>query len=372
MKSGAKNKILIILFCGFVGIGAALFFALPKSDFSVNEKRALAAAPELLLKSIFDGSFESGVEEYLNDHFPAREALVAIDAYSALYTGRNGKNGVYKGKNGYLINVPVTPDEKKISANIEAVNAFAAKTGIPASMMIVPTAGYVLPDMLPAIHEDYKDGEIISDIYSRLNGVKTVDLVSFFARFGADLYYKTDHHWTTEGAYEAYLAWAEESGITPIPRDMFTVETHGGFYGTTYSKSALWCEKSDDIELWKYPSDVTVQILDEGDEKTSDSLYFEGHLSEPDKYPVFLDGNHAFERITNADAPEKRLLLIKDSYAHCLAPFLANHYSEIDMIDMRYYLSSVSELAAERNYDEVLFVYGLSSVCEDGDLAILE
>ena len=101
-------------------------------------------------------------------------------------------------------------------------------------------------------------------------------------------------------------------------------------------------------------------------------MFFTEHLDEPDKYPVYLDGNHAFERITNHDSDGGKLLVLKDSYAHCLVPFLAKHYSCIDMVDLRYYLDSVSKLTEENEYDEVLMIYGISSLCESRDISILE
>lgn len=368
-----RNKILISLFCGFIGIFLLLFLALPKNELSVNEKRELAKLPAFNVKAALNGSFESGFEEYLSDRFPFREKLTALDAYFKLYTGRNGANGVYKGKDGYLINTPVKCDNKAFNANMDAMHDFIARTGLKTSVMIVPTAGYIMSDKLPKNHETYRDGGLIEQAKKNLYAAaEVIDLAEEFKdkKDKYQFYYKTDHHWTSRGAYTAYCLFAQMRGFEPMTD--FDVQSYDGFYGTTYSKSALWGEKDETLEVWRYPNNVTVEIDEGVKTEKYDNMFFDEHLSEPDMYPVFLDGNHALTRLTNPDSDDGRLLLLKDSYAHCLAPFLIKHYSQIDMVDLRYYFQSVSELVKTEQYDEALMVYGLSSLCESSDISILE
>ena len=169
----------------------------------------------------------------------------------------------------------------------------------------------------------------------------------------------------------AYKKWAESENIEV--RSDYDIECTGGFFGTTYSKSALWYEKSDSIETWEYPINVTVTINDGFEDEVCDDMFFKEHLEELDKYPVFLDGNHNFERIVNNDNEDgKKVLVIKDSYAHCFVPFMAENCSQIDMVDLRYYLNNVSALTEQNSYDEVLMLYGISNMCEANDLAILQ
>ena len=367
-----RDIIITALFCGFIGVMALGTAFLPKQEISVNEKRTLAKFPKISLEKIINGKWESDFENYISDHFPARNFFAATDSYYMLYTGRNGSNGGYKGKGGYLLNTPVKCDADKMNANITAVNEFAAKTGIETKLIAVPSAGYIMSDKLPENHRQYNDGEIISDIFKNLDGVEYIDLINEFndKKDDVQLYYKTDHHWTSEGAYLAYKVWAESENLAVRPKDEYTIESTDGFFGTTYTKSALWNEKPDAIEIWEYPINVTVSI---DDAEEYDSMFFKEHLKEMDKYPVFLDGNHGFERIVNNDNPQgKRVLVIKDSYAHCFVPFMTENCSQIDMVDLRYYLDSVSQLTEENEYDEVLVLYGISNLCESNDLSILQ
>lgn len=367
-----RDIVITALFCGFIGVMAAGTAFLPKQEISVNEKRTLAKFPKFSLEKVTDGKWESDFETYISDHFPARNFFASADSYYMLYTGRNGVKGVYKGKDGYLLNTPVKCDNKQLNANVTAVSEFAKSTGIETSLMVVPSAGYIMADKLPAIHEEYNDRAILHEIEELLDGVCLIDLTDEFYECSDDiqLYYKTDHHWTSEGAYIAYTKWAEIEGLAVRSKEEYTIESADGFYGTTYTKSALWNEKADTLEVWEYPINITVSI---DDSQEYDSLFFKEHLAEMDKYPVFLDGNHGFERIINNDNPNGiKALVIKDSYAHCFVPFMAESCSQIDMVDLRYYFDSVSQLAAQNEYDKVLVLYGISNLCEASDLAILQ
>lgn len=363
------DRVLIAVFCVFIfGFGIA-FIAMPKSTFSVNEKRSLAEIPELTADSVFNGRFESGFETYISDHFPFRETFAAADAYYALYTGRNGSNGIYKGKDGYLFSEPPGHDKNIIAGNIEALRNFAESTKIMSTLMLIPSGGYIMSDKLPANHLEYRDGETLAEIRSEVeSGIRWVDIETKFlnAKESGQIYYKTDHHYTTYGAYLAYEAFCEEHGLEPF-KD-YTIERYSGFYGTAYSSSALWNEPGEEFEVWRYPSNASVEI----DGRVYDSLWFDEHLNEPDKYPVFLNGNQPFERIINPDAEGGKILILKDSYAHAMVPFLAQHYRQIDMVDLRYYFEPVSALVNENQYGEIFMIYGLSSLCDDTDISILE
>ena len=363
------DKLLIGVFCIFIFGFGLLFLFLPRETFSVNEKRELAEPPKVSLQTILNGKFESGFETYLNDHFPFRESLVSADAYGALYTGRNGSNGIYKGKNGYLFTKPVQHDEKTIRENVSALIQFAQKTKIMSTMILMPTSGFVMSDQLPENHPEYRDDEILDETHQQAaSDIRWVDILPKFmnTKESGQIYYKTDHHYTTYGAYLAYEAFCEEHGLEPF-RD-YTIESYDGFYGTSYSKSALWREPGEKFAVWRYPSAATVEIGGQ----LYPSLWFDEHLNEPDKYPVFLNGNQPFERIVNPDAPEGKILVLKDSYAHAMIPFLSQHYRQIDMVDLRYYFEPVSKLVEENQYGEIFMIYGLSSVCDSTDLTILE
>ena len=364
-----QDKILTAVFCLFIFGFGILFMISPKDSFSENEKRELAKLPAFSVSSVLNGKFESAFETYLNDHFPFREHFVEADAKYMLSIGRNGSNGIYKGKDGYLFTKPSKNDTKTINENITALKSFAQNTKITSTMILIPSSGYVMSDKLPKNHEEYLDGEILESIRkSTESDIRWIDVIPKFmsAKNDGQIYFKTDHHYTSFGAHLAYEAFCEDHNMTPF--NDYSIEEYDNFYGTSYSKAALWSTDGEAFELWRYPSRATIEI----NGQVYNSLWFEEHLEKLDKYPVFINGNQPFARIVNPDAQSGSILILKDSYAHALIPFLAQHYNRIDIVDLRYYFEPVSKLAQENNYDEILMIYGLASICDSNDISILE
>lgn len=372
-------RAVVLLFIGIIVVMQAAFWLLPRRLFSENEKRVLSEAPQIDAAGIADGSVFRSIESYLSDHFPGRELWVGANAYLENAEGRGATEDIVRGTDDWLFTAPVSDDRETLWDNMQAITTFAEKQSVPVTMMAVPSAGAVVSDKLPALHLPYPDADLLEEA-RRIAGntLHWVDLYTDFcsAEQPERLYYRTDHHWTTEGAYRAYCLMMEELGQSSIPRDDFTVEQITDFYGTSYSKSGLWLTEPDTLELWT-DSDIqavtTVYDANRADPVTREGMFFREYLEDADKYPVFLSGNHARVHIeTNADSG-KRLLVIKDSYAHALAPFLAEEYSTIDLIDLRYFKQqTISSWLEENPADEILLVYGLSSLAEDKNLQWLE
>lgn len=359
-----------------------LFFVLPKSDFSVNEKRYLADTPKFSVENLLsgqlvkeiDGDSEKGSVGYVADHFPFRSFFVGFNSYYNLSMGNTANSDYYFAKDGFIITKPYSTD--RLDTNIKVINSFAEDKKV--TLCVVPSPGNILEDKLPLNHVDYKDDEVFTKLTSQLSEeVSYCDLNGLLADMnekGNTPFYMTDHHWTTPAAYNAYVKLSENLGYTPASESDFKKELHSGFYGTTYSSSGYFLSKPDTIEVFrgKAEDSVTVEIHEGGEVKTSDSMFFESHLTEPDMYPVFLDGNHALVKIKNENASGGKLLVIKDSFAHALTPFLAENYSEIIMIDLRYYKENVTELCEAEGIEDVLMLYSISNFCTDTSLAFLE
>lgn len=369
-----KRHLPAAVFCLFITLMMVLFFVLPKQEYSINEKRKLRSLPTPTVESVLNGNFSDEFESYLSDNFQWRDFFVGTNAYYNLLSGRNGTSGLYKGKDGYIINTPIENNSESISRNVKKFNNFIERINKTADMMIVPSTGYIMNNKLPRNHLKYDDSAILADIDNRLSDkINFISLENTFksAMNSEQLYYKTDHHWTTQGAYNAYLKYCDIKGLMPVARNSFYVKEYENFFGTAYSKSGLWLTKPDKVQVWSDKSgyDVNVEI-DDGAEgkKKSKSLFFNEHLKNMDKYPVFLDGNHSFVKVTNNKLPGGKLLIIKDSFAHCMVPFLTNHYKEIYMVDLRYYKSAVSMLVQSENINDILILYGLDNIVNDTNI----
>lgn len=354
------NVAASILFCGFLTIMAAGYL-LPKSDFSEMEKRYLAEAPDFCWKTVFSGQWGREVEDYLTDHVPGRNLFVGINAYIELLSGRQGLKDVWL-VDGKLMEAPVALDEKVISRNMNAINSFADTLDQNVHLMVVPSAGWA------AGVEGYTDEETLDAIYAAAGKHVTAVPVEEIYRGKPELYYNTDHHWTSQGAYNGYAAFVSAAGREARAEDDFQITLADDFQGSTYSRSALWLTPSETIELWKGSDHLTVTNGET--EGVHRGIFYLNRLEEADKYTVFLDGNHSIVRVLN---PEKqgKLLVIRDSYSNCLGGFLAESYGEVVLVDLRYYRQAVSELAAQEQFDDILVCYSCANFLTDTNLMLL-
>ncbi len=349
-----------------------LFVATPKSDYSASERRYLANAPEPDMESILDGELSEEVETYLSDHFPGRNFFVGVNAYWNLFTGRNAASSVYYGKDGYLIRSPEDGGTEQLEKNLSCFDGFASASGLPSTLIMIPTAGDVLEDKLPNNHAPYRYQECFKIAENNCGFIDVLELSEPLkeAAVNEQVYYKTDHHLTSSGCYTVYKELCRLK--SKAPKEDYAVSSYEGFHGTTWTSSGYWLSPADTIETWESNTKFNVTISETGkDDVKSDSVFFKENLESDDLYTVFLDGNHELVHIQNPSAKEGSLLVIRDSYAHCLASFLAEDYKDIILVDLRYYRNSVSELIKKYNVTEIAFIYGLDSLLTDTNSAWL-
>ncbi len=370
MKTKISDILTCVLFCLFVFGMLAAFLLFPHKDYSETEKRYLADAPKLTWSTLLSGDFGAKAENYIADHIPGRDFLVGLSAYYDRLTNRQVTKDVYVAEGDRLVEAPVKLNQAAIDKNMTTINAFADAIGRPVDLMLVPSAGYLLQDTVQGLKDPYLDDKIIQSAYAQAGeNVVTRDVLSVFASVEKkpDLYYRTDHHWTGFGAYTAYRAYMEMLGRQPLGVDAFSIECHGGFYGSNYSRSGLWLYPPEQIELWK--TDTDFAVTNGESDSVHSGLFYEERLEELDKYTVYLDGNHSLVRIENPDAKGKgKLLVIRDSYANCLGTFLANNYESVVLVDLRYYKKPVSELLQSEDFSDVLVCYSIGNFLTDTNI----
>lgn len=373
MKNKTKSKLItgIFIFCIFaMGI---LTIILPKSDFSETEKRYLASFPQLSVKSLTSGDFASDFEKYLADHTPFRNIFVSINSYFQLIKGNNGSNGVYFGSDGWLIEKPFNSDNC-FETNTDRILSFCKNSNLPCSIAVVPSKGYIYNDKLPKVALKYYDDIYFNKLSEKFgNDITVIDLLNPMSKTKDEkqLFYKTDHHWTSDGAFLAYNVICNSLGLTASPESSFDCEITEGFYGTSYSTSLYTLTKPDSVKVMrnKKTGGKAEVIINDGKPETYGNMFFDEELKKSDKYVTFLNGNHSVVTIKTGN-PGGKLLLIKDSFAHCLAPFLAENFSEIIMVDLRYYHKRVSQLLEENDITQIMFVYGMENLAESSDIIL--
>lgn len=359
----SKNRhdlVAAILFCGFLA-AIALGYLRPHSDFSQMEKRYLAQAPAFRWSTALSGDFSADAEQYLSDHVPGRNLFVGIHAYLEKLAGRQRLTDIWA-EAGKLLEAPVASDPQIIRQNMDAIHRFAQTAGQDVAVLVVPSAGWA------AGVAGYSDEVTIAAISADAgDGVTAVDVTRVY-KDHPELYYNTDHHWTSRGAYLGYAAVARALGRPCPDEDFFQVSTTEGFRGSTCSRSALWLTEAEPIELWQGSANLTVTNRES--EEVHEGVFYPERLEEADKYTVFLDGNHSLVRIQNP-AQEGKLLVIRDSYGNCLGGFLAESYGEVVLVDLRYYRQSVSELVSLESFDDILICYSCANFLTDTNLQLL-
>ena len=367
------NTVLTALFFVFIFAFAVIFWILPDKDVSEAENRALASAPELSFESLANGSFTKDFASYMADQFPARGFFVNLKAVSeaALLKGEN--NGVIFAKNGYLVKRFDTVDEDTLKENIKYICDFAEyakKEGIDVTVAAAGRTADVAHSVLPQIYgTDSSDNtwKIIDSVFSE-NGIEYTDLKTPLATLfdeGEYVYYKTDHHWTSYGAYSAYRVICDKMGIEPAEITSFRRETvSDSFYGTTWSSAGAGWIDPDTVEFFRFDGDDEL-TTDRGDE-SFEGLYKDSFLYEKDKYSAFLGGNAARIDITSGREREK-LLVVKDSFFHSVAPFFAKDF-DVTALDLRYYTGSVADVFREEGFDRILILMNVETLGEESGL----
>lgn len=358
----------VITIFAFVGLNLIT----KDKQFSENENRILQQKPRFTLDRLFEGRFTKKYEKYTVDQIVGRDGFIKIKTKVDSFLGKNSENGVFKGKDGYLIEDFTKPNEQYLNDNIKAINNFASKhKDIKEYMLIAPNSVSILEDKLPNCAPVYDQDkylhELDKSIDSNINFVNVSDALT--KHKDEYIYYKTDHHWTTTGAYYAFLDFAKKTNLKVEPDSYDKLRVANDFYGTLYSKSGYKVDP-DEVDIYT-PKDKNDQVIVEYKEekKKSPTIYSSEALNKKDKYEVFLGGNHPLVDIKTTSTSDKTLLIIKDSYANSFVQFLTPYYKEIIMVDPRYYYEDIEKLIKEKNITDMLYLYNANTFFNDSSLA---
>ena len=366
MKPHKYNLFLTVLFCLFIGGMLVGSLVLPDRTFSPVENRNLAQAPSFSWESVTSGEFMADAEDYVNDQILGRDFWVALKAWSERLSGKQENNGVYFAKENTLISRLETPDQETLDTNAGYVNALVHNVDVPVYFGVIPSSAAIWSDRLPAGAPTADEKAIIDGLYDIVQ-THVVDLYGALeAHKGEELYYRTDHHWTSLGAYYGYAALMDTMGLEAVPLDESgKVTVSEDFYGTLYSTSGVRWLPPDHIDRYISDRGVTVTAYPNGAPEPG-SLYVDSFLSQKDQYSSFLGGNKPLCVIETEHTEAPKVLLIRDSYSDSLAPFLTQSFSEIHLFDPRYNLTSVKDYVEQNAIDAVVVLYSISNFTAQG------
>ena len=371
------SRFLSACFCVFLGGLLAWHLLLPDRDRSDVENRTLAQFPEFSWEDLKDGSFTKGVEEYFADQFPLRDQWTGLKARTEQVLGKREFNGVYLCGDALIAKVE-PPKDGLEEKNLSCVSRLAERTELPVYLGLIPSAAEIWRDRLPRGAESWDQAAFIARA-AELEGVEPIDFLTALRDHAGErtwegIFYRTDHHWTTLGAYYGYAALMEALGRgeeVPEPEAVKArdLPVSNGFQGTLYSQSGIHWLEPDSIEFWVEESGLTVTSWRDGTPKEA-GLYDYDYLGKKDKYSAFLGGNQPLCVIQNPEG-EGKLLVIRDSYADSLAPFLALRFEEVHLLDPRYYRYSAAKYAEDKGLDAIAVVYSVPNFITDRNLVLL-
>lgn len=339
--------------------------------YSQMENRILAGKPDFTKNTFLSGEFSADYEEYVTDQFIGRDKWVEIKTRMDITFQKKDINGVYLGKDGYLIEQHKPEDYSRQQEVKKAVLLQNLVEEWDARVMLVPTADNILTDKLPDNASYYDETGLLKQVRELVGERNYVDVYSILEEHkNEEIYYRTDHHWTTLGAYYGYQAWAESVNhyIYPYETENMTIVSDD-FQGSLHSKVPV-IDTRDQILYFPETADRKVSVIYDNHTVT-DSLYEERRLDTKNQYGFFLDDNHAFVEIQTSYYNGKTLFLIKDSYANSMIPLLMPYYQTIYVVDLRYYNGKLSDLMTscrpeKPGYEmDVLILYNCVHFMED-------
>ena len=359
------------IFLFFLIIAFAFNLFSKDKKYSESENRMLAQKPEFSMANLASGKYMKDMEDYVTDQFFIRDKWINLKVLEDLALGKRESNGVYIGKKDHLMEIPTAPNQKALDNNLDAISNFSAShPDINTVMTLIPNAAYVYNHLVPR-NAPVRDQE--ADIKYVQSAVGTslnfVDLTkTMTSHKDEEIYYKTDHHWTTLGAKYAFDALSTALGIDSPTQEYTIYPVTHSFQGTLTSKSG-YDKGKDTIELYipqNVNTDCLVNFVDEG--KRTASMYESAALENKDKYEVFFGGNHSRVDISTPMEGKKNMLLFKDSYANCFIPFLVPYYRNIIVIDPRYYYDNIESLITDNEITDILFLYNVNTFLGDTSL----
>ncbi len=365
-----KNKfnIATIISCSLViAVMAVAFFVIPDKKLSQKENRTLASSPSFSADKLFSGEYTTDLATYISDQFPLRDTFIAAKSYSELALGKGENNGVIYAENDILIARDDIKDNR-LEENLQAIKEFENATGVPVRVAVLPRSVDVFSEYLPDTYPCENDKNLWQDYYTQAKQLELTAPNLYDELCEDNNYYHTDHHYNVYGAYQAYSLLGKSLSYTPKELDFFQAEmVSSDFCGTSMRTSGFYLAPKDKITLLRYDGDNDYTIAADG---KPISMYDMSRLVDTDQYAVFLGGNHARVDISKGEGRPK-LLVIRDSFADSLAPFLAIHY-DLVMLDLRYFTDNVQQIVMDEAIQQVLILESMSEFATTKNISFLE
>jgi len=337
----------------FAGMTLAAWLR-PAQEFSDSERRNLAQFPELSLAAISDGSFMSQFETYTQDQFPLRDTFRTIKAYMTYYgLVQLDNNGIYL-NDGYAakLEYPLNEDSIDYAASRFSYiyEHYLKDTDTNIYLSIVPDKSYFLAEQNGYLSMDYE--KLFSQMQEKMSYAQYIDITG---TLDITDYYRTDTHWRQEKLTDTAAVLASAMGVT-VSENYTEQILDQPFYGVYCGQASLPLP----AETIHYLMNDILEdcIVTNHEDGTVGGIYDMEKAEGKDPYEMFLSGSLSLITIENPNTEDDReLIIFRDSFGSSIAPLLAEGYSKITLIDIRYLRTDYLDRFVDFENQDVLFLY---------------
>ncbi len=310
------------------------------------------------IRNLFSSDWSDSVESWLKQNLGFHDVLFQLKSRTDLMIGEKVIQGIY------------ITDERLIekqssdeALNISLVNDFYQIYGLPTYLILVPSASEIYEESLPANAISVNQKNMIKAAYADTEtGIRCVDAYHILMSLkDSYIYYRTDSHWTSCGAYYVYQSAIQKMGFTPVPYQRYVIShLSTDFKGDLYQRTLYDNIRPDLLDCYTYENGSQIQLVKAYYQNHTDenrTALYDISALETDHMYQFYTGKPCEKMIIRTDLHnDKKLLLYKDDFADCMIPFLAQHYSEICVINLEQTGTHFQEITDPSEYTQVMFL----------------
>ncbi len=390
----------VIVFCGILLLGGIASLAMKKASVSEMENRKLTPFPKYSDSTFWSGDYFQEIDKYYADNFPLRDKWInfsssfrnsigfqssEIKLYDpANNTDANNKIDTAKSEtthNGPLPDDGATGEVKKRvfvfknrafemfgggpgmgKSYADVINSYnrLLKPGIQVYNLIIPVAlEFEITEKYAKLQKPNRPA--IENIYNSEDPeIKKVWAIDEIRKHRSEyIYFNTDHHWTSLGAYYAYRAFCAKAGFTPVSLDTVAYKTKPSFLGSLYrlTRDPGLASNPDSVRYYLFKDSMNFYIGSSNNISywSKSKMYGEG-ASGPNSYSVFLQGDLPIVKMETQHKNGRKIAVVKESYGNAFSCFLINNYEKVVVVDQRYYTGDFISMLKAEGINELLFI----------------
>ncbi len=372
MKNRVSKITAVIMLVYLSVVMLCIFFRKGVSD-PVNS--SCKESDHISVSAIMNGSFVQYLAKCTADRFPARSRMIAADSMLRASANESIVNGVFVDRK-MLLDAEIS-ERGSVKENVRIINEFCTGYKGAVCFAAIPTSSGVYDSYLPEYMRKKPESIQISSLYSQLEGnIREIDAYNILKMLNENyIYYRTDTKWTSYGAYCVYRTVIQKLGFSPTAYDKYTINhVADNFRGNLYARTFYSQVKPDIIDIYTYPEGeriVGFTGYDNDMKSFSGELYDKSYLDSRNMYDMYLGEKRPFVKIKTSVNNERKILVIKDSFADCFIPFLTQHYSEIDVASPEYMDGAITDFTDPDDYEQILFLFGIDSMDDENLFDVL-